>query len=168
MQVTMTQKELAELVEKTDRQLRNINADIDPEDKLFVKTEDGKYDLGQFVRRWAKYQVNKAVDGIDDLDAVKARHEVVKTEKTELEVAKMRRELLDYRDVRKAWADIANTVMQAFLNLPSTLAPMVRGIDSVEVLVTLIDSEIRRTLEGIADTPLPEYADEISNSDSDE
>lgn len=166
--MTMTQKELAELVGLTDRQLRNINKEIvkdEPEDTLFVKAEgESKYELKAFVQRWCKYQVRKVTEGISDLDAVKARHEIVKTEKTELEVAKMRGELLDFRDVKKAWADVAHSVTQAFMNLPTTLAPMVRGIDSAEVIVTMIDSEIRRTLEGIAETPLPTYAADISSS----
>ena len=53
--------------------------------------------------------------------------------------------------------DIANTIMQSMIHLPSTLAPMVRGMDNVEVINNVIDTEIRKVLEGLSDTPLPAY-----------
>ena len=43
------------------------------------------------------------------------------------------------------------------IHLPSTLAPMVRGMENVEVITSVIDTEIRKVLEGLADTPLPAY-----------
>lgn len=160
MAVYLTQKELAELVGRTDRQIRNINGTMEPDEKLLVKTENGKYDACAFVQRWCDMQVKKMADGMDDLDAVKARHEIVKTEKTQLEVARMRGELLDFRDVRKAWGDIANSVMNALLNIPGQVAPVIRGMESVEMISGILDGEIRRALENIADSPIPSYANE--------
>ena len=168
MAVYLTQKELAELVGRTDRQIRNINQ-TQPEDaKLLVKSDSGGYDAALFVQRWCELQVNKATDGMDDLDAVKARHEIVKTEKTQLEVAKLRRELLEFRDVRKAWGDIANTVMNGMLNIPGQVAPMLRGMESVELISTIIDGKIRRVLEGISNTPLPSYALDAEEEEKEE
>ena len=167
MAVHLTQKELAELVGRTDRQIRNINGTLDKDEKLLVKVEGGKYDAALFVQRWVEMQVQKITEGMEDLDAVKARHEIVKTEKTQLEVAKMRRELLEFRDVRKAWGDIANTVMNGMLNIPGQIAPMLRGMESVELIASIIDGEIRRVLEGISNTPLPGYAMDISPDEED-
>jgi len=168
MSVNLTQKELAELVGRTDRQIRNINAPLPPEEKLLVKGEGGKFNAALFVQRWIEMQIKKITEGMEDLDAVKARHEIVKTEKTQLEVAKMRRELLDYRDVQKAWGDIANSVMNAMLNIPAQVAPVIRGMESVEMIGQIIDGEIRRALEAIAETPLPEYAMEMAEKDEDD
>ena len=61
-------------------------------------------------------------------------------------------------DVRRLWGDIANTVMQNLIHLPSKIAPMVQMMDNVEVIASIIDEEIRKILEEIAETPLPEYA----------
>lgn len=166
MAVALMQKELAELVGRTDRQIRNIDRDQEPERKLLVKAEGGKYDAAVFVQRWVALQIEKITEGMENLDAVKARHEIVKTEKTTLEVAKMRGELIDVHDIRKAWGDVANTVMQAMIHLPSTLAPMVQGLDNVEVIGSIIDAEIRRVLNRIAETPLPSYAAEESPADT--
>lgn len=168
MAVYLTQKELGELVGRTDRQIRNINGTLENDEKLLVKVENGKYDASAFVQRWCDMQVKKIADGMEDLDAVKARHEIVKTEKTQLEVARMRGELLDFREVRKAWGDIANSVMNALLNIPGQVAPVIRGMESVEMISGILDGEIRRALENLADSPIPSYAEEITTEAEEE
>ena len=157
----MTKQELAELTGLTDRQLFNINKKLMEEDEdkaLFVRGEDAKKcDLAIFVQRWVDYNVEKCSASAEDLDAVKAAHESVKMRKTQLEVDKMEGSLVDVQDVRKIWGDTANTIMQGMIHLPSTLAPMVRGMENVEVITSVIDTEIRKVLEELADTPLPAY-----------
>lgn len=157
----MTKQELADLAGITYRQLYNINKKLAEEDEdkvLFVKGEDAKKcDLATFVRRWVDYNVERASVDAGDLDAVKAAHEGVKMRKTQLEVDRMEGSLVDVQEVRKIWGDIANTIMQNMLHLPSTLAPMVRGMDNLEVIGSVIDGEIRKALESLADTPMPAY-----------
>ncbi|MBQ6646034.1 MAG: hypothetical protein IJM56_05060 [Clostridia bacterium] len=157
----MTKQALAELTGMTYRQIFNINKKLVQEDEskaLFVKGEDAKKcDLAIFVQRWVDYNVERVSASTDDLDAVKAAHESVKMRKTQLEVDRMEGSLVDVQEVRKIWGDIANTIMQSMIHLPSTLAPMVRGMDNVEVINNVIDTEIRKVLEGLSDTPLPAY-----------
>lgn len=167
MGVTMTKKELATIAGYTYRRLYDIDRDLPEGKKLFVKSEDGKYDLAIFVQKWVEYNVNNEVsDDWQDLDLVKAKHEVVKTQKTELEVARMRGQLIDVQDVRRLWGDIANTVMQNMIHLSSKVAPMVLMMDNVEVIKSIMDEEIRTILEEIAETPLPDYA--ATEEDSEE
>lgn len=157
----MTKQELAELADMSYRQLFNINkklAEDDPDKALFVRGIDPKKcDLATFVQRWVEYNVDRASAASDDLEAVKAQHESVKMRKTQLEVDRMEGSLVDVQEVRKIWGDIANTIMQGMIHLPSTLAPMVRGMDNIEVINNVIDTEIRKVLDGLADTPLPTY-----------
>lgn len=167
MGVSMTKKELATIAGYTYRRLYDIDRDQPQEKKLFVEGEGGKYDLAIFVQRWVDYNVNNETADVDDLDTVKARHEVVKTQKTELEVARMRGQLIDVQDVKRLWGDIANTVTQNLLHLPSKLAPMLRMLDNTEVIADMIDKEIRKALEAVAEAPLPTYAAEESD-DSEE
>ena len=159
----LTQKELAELVGLTDRQIRNIDKEQPDDKRLCVKGGGGKYDAAIFVQRYVAYRVQKERESCEnensnDLDVVRARHEVEKIEKTKLEVARMRGELVDVADVKRLWGDIANTVMQAMIHLPTTIGPMVQGLTNVEIINSIIDREIRRVLTEIADTPLPGYA----------
>jgi len=169
MSISLTKKELASVAGYTYRRLYDIDRDLPEGKKLFVKGEDGKYDLAIFVQKWVEYNVaNEVSDEWADLDLVKAKHEVVKTQKTELEVARMRGQLVDVSDVRRLWGDIANTVMQNLIHLPSKLAPMLQMLDNVEIIASIIDEEIRKILTEIAETPLPDYAAEEETEDENE
>lgn len=165
----MTKKELATIAGYTYRRLYDIDRDLPQARKLFVESEGGKYDLAVFVQNWVEYNVRSEAADVDDLDTVKARHEVVKTEKTELEVARMRGQLIDVQDVRRLWGDIANTVMQNLIHLPNKLAPMLRMEDSTERIAAVIDEGIREVLNALAETPLPDYAaDEDGGGESED
>ena len=167
----MTKKELATLAGYTYRRLHDIDMELPKDKKLFVRSEadDKKYDPAVFVQRWVEYNVNNETDGIEDLDAVRARHEAVKIEKTELEVARMRGALIDVQDVKRLWGDVANTVMQNMIHLASKVAPMVRMMDNTEMIANVIDTEVRKTLTDIANTPLPTYAaDDTETEESEE
>ena len=168
----MTRQELAEIAGITYRQLYNINKKLAQEDEhkvLFVRGEDDKKcDLATFVQRWVDYNTSRVSSESDDLDVVKAQHESVKMRKTQLEVERMEGTLVDVQDVRRLWGDIANTVMQSMLHLPSTMAPMVRGMSNVEVITSVIDTEIRKVLEELADTPMPHYLQQDEGEDEEE
>ena len=169
MSVEMTKKELATIAGYTYRRVYDIDRDLPPDKKLFVAGEGGKYDLAIFVQRWVDYNVHREADDIEDLDVVKARHEAVKIEKTELEVAKMRGALIDVQDVKRLWGDVANTVMQNMIHLASKVAPMLRMLDNTEIIANIIDTEVRKTLVDITNTPLPSYAaDDADNDESEE
>lgn len=165
---SMTKKELASVAGYTYRRLYDIDRDLPEGKKLFVKSDGGKYDLAIFVQNWVQYNVENEVDEDCDLFAAKTKHELIKTQKTELEVARMKGQLVDVQDVRRLWGDIANTVMQNLIHLPSKLAPMLQMVDSVELIRSVIEEEIRKVLEGIAETPLPEYAAEDESTEEDD
>ena len=169
MSVEMTKKDLASLTGYTYRRIYDIDRDLPPDKKLFVAGDGGKYDAAIFVQRWVDFKVNRETEDIEDLDVVKARHEAVKIEKTELEVARMRGALIDVQDVKRLWGDIANTVMQNMIHLARKIAPMLRMMDNTEVIANLIDTEVRKTLTDISNTPLPSYAaDESETEESEE
>lgn len=158
MNIGMTKKELASVAGYTYRRLYDIDKGLPKEKKLFVESEDGKYDLALFVQRWVEYNVDNETESVEDLDVVKARHEAVKIRKTELEVKRMKGELVAVDDVKRLWGEIANTVMQSFIHLPATLAPMLLEIDNTERCAGIIDNEIRKILNQIAEAPVPDYA----------
>ena len=103
------------------------------------------------------YNVERASAADGDLDAVKAQHETVKMRKTQLEVSRMEGILVDVQEVRKIWGDISNTIMQAMLHLPTTLAPMVCGMENLDVIKSIMDTEVRKSLVTLSETPLPQY-----------
>lgn len=165
---SMTKKELASIAGYTYHRLYDIDKSLPEDGKLFVRGNDGKCDLGMFVRRWVKYNVDKETGDDQSLDEVKAIHEKVKTRKTELEVAKMEGALVDMTDIRRLWGDVANTVMQNMVRLPSTLAPQLVMMEKVEIIANKIETAIHEVLTAIADTPVPNYAASSSEDEESE
>lgn len=162
----MTKKQLAELAGYTYRRLYDIDRALDEKDKLFKDVGGGKCDPAFFVQNWLRYNVERERGEDLSLEEQKALHEKHKTRKTQLEVLRMEGAMVDVDDVRKLWDTIAATVMQNMLQLPAKIAPNVAGMESIEAIAAVMDGEIRKVLEQIADTPLPEYA--WSTTDSDE
>ena len=155
MEKTITKNEPATAAGYTYRRLFDIDAGLPEKKKLFVKAADGKYDLCTFVQRWVDYNVEKECGADMDLENAKAVHEQVKIQKTQLEVAKMRGELVDVDQVRRLWATVAATVQQNLLRLPQKIGQQVFGLKSIETVCGIIDREIRGAMEAIADTPVP-------------
>lgn len=158
MGISLTKKELANLVGYSYRRLYDIDRGLPKEKKLFVEGDGEKFDLKTFIERWVDLKITEAAGKKMSLEDAKAVHEQVKIEKTRLEVARMQGELVDVNEVRRLWAGVAKTVSQSFLQLPWRLAEMVAGLENREIVCGILDREIRGVLEGIADTPLPEEA----------
>lgn len=151
------------------RRIFDIDQGLPPDKKLFCKTDGNRYDLSTFVQRWVNYQIEQNQQDFESLEAAKAVHEQVKIQKTQLEVARMRGELVDVNDVRRLWANIANTVVQNMIRLPTKIGQQVYMLDNLDLVIGIIDKEIRDVLENIADTPLPTEAavkeDETDNEE---
>ncbi len=162
----MTKAELADLAKYSYRQLYNIDRDLGDKQKLFV-AHGSKYNLSMFIQRWVEYNVGKVHD-ITSLEDAKCAHELIKTQKTKLEVAHMEGSLVDVNEIRLLWANIAATVMQNMIRLPSKLAPQLLSMDSIQVIQSIIDKEIRTVLEDIAETPLPEIVLRMADESGEE
>lgn len=170
MAIYLTKKELATVAGYTYRRLHDIDMGLPESGKLFVKGEGGKYDLALFVQRWVQYNVDNESEGDQSLDDAKTRHEIIKTRKTELEVARLEGRLVDVHAIRKLWGSVASTVMQTMLRLSSKIAPRLVMQSNVDVVSSIIDDEIRTALQNIAETPLPDdiAAEEDGDTEDDE
>ena len=156
MGLQLTKKELANIAGYTYRRLYDIDRDLPEDGKLFVEGEGGKYDLAIFVQRWVAYNVSSEKGEATTLDDAKTAHEIIKTRKTELEVARLEGSLVDINDIRVLWGNIASTVMQNMIRLPSKIAPQVVNMESIQTIQAIVDKEIRDVLNTLADTPLPD------------
>lgn len=166
--IYLTKKELATVAGYTYRRLHDIDMSLPEGDKLFVKGEGGKYDLALFVQRWVRYNVDNESESEQSLDDAKTKHEIIKTRKTELEVAKLEGRLVDVYEIRRLWGGVASTVMQNMIRLPSKVAPRLIMVGNVDLISGILDEEIRLVLNEIAETPLPETAAEATTDEEDE
>lgn len=70
----------------------------------------------------------------------------------------MRGALVDVQEVKKLWSNVANTVVQNMMRLPSKISAQVYMVDNRDLVSGIIEKEIRDVLNAIADTPLPDDA----------
>lgn len=155
--IALTKKELASIAGYSYRQLYNIDRDLPKDKKLFVTSEADakKFDLAVFVQRWVSYNMDAAEEESEELSFVKARHELIKTRKTEIEVARLEGEYVNVQEVSRLWLNIASLVQSRFVGLARKLAPALVSIDNPDTIEGIIDRDVRDALNMIANTPLP-------------
>ena len=163
----MTKKELATLAGYSYRRLHDIDTEQPRDKKLFVRSEadDKKYDPAIFVQRWVSYNKSTTEQENEELSVVKAQHERVKKEKTEIEVARMKGEYVEVVEVHRMWSNIATIVRGRFVNLARKLAPALVMIESPDKIEELIDRDVRDALNMIAKTPLPGEETQVPDED---
>ena len=76
-------------------------------------------------------------DGALDHTQESARLKKAQADKTELEVAVLRHELIPAGEVKEEWADLVSAMRAKMLSLPSTAAVRVVGLDLREIESTL-------------------------------
>ncbi len=149
-------EELGELVGKSDRRIRQIDSELPDKEKLLKKGEGGKYDLFFFVKKWTEYSIKLKVGGKQlNLEDVKAQHELLKMEQTQIELGKTKGDICSTEEVYRLWADLARTVTGKLMSIPSMLAPRITGLENTEVVEAAIEREIRDSLTAISRTPMP-------------
>ena len=155
--IALTKKELATVAGYTYRRLYDIDMMLPKEEKLFVRSEadDKKFDLAVFVQRWVAYNRQASEEENEELSVIKAQHERVKKEKTEIEVARMRSEYVPAQDVQRLWTSVAALVQGRFVSMGKKLAPALAGMRSPDEIEAAIDREVRDALTMIADAPMP-------------
>ena len=161
MGVAMTKKELASISGYTYRRLHDIDMALPRDEKLFVESETNpkKFDLAVFVQRWVDYNVGQAGGGGGDNEeyiTIKAQHEKVKKEKTELEVSRMKAEMVDIQEVHRLWCNVAGMVRNRFVRLGHKVGPSLIMQEDAEKIAEIIDREVRDALTMLAHEPSPD------------
>ena len=160
MGVALTKKELATISGYTYRRLHDIDLALPKDEKLFVPSETNpkKFDLSLFVQRWVDYNVGQAVgsEGGEELVTIKAQHEKVKKEKTELEVARMKAELVSIQDIHQLWCNLAGLVRNRFVRLGHKVSNSLVMQEDAEKIAEIIDREVRDALNLLANEPSQE------------
>ena len=85
----------------------------------------------------------------EDLAAARLRKELALAEKHEIQIAKLKAELLDAGDVERDRVRRVQVVKARLLQLPMTAAPLCAGRDEAEIQ-RIIEVEVRQLLEDFA------------------
>lgn len=84
------------------------------------------------------------------LDEARGRKLNAEAEMAELELAKIRAELVKTEDVVKAWEDVLRAMRAKMLAIPTKLAPVVANESEPNICKALLDKEIEEALHELA------------------
>lgn len=160
MERLVTQKELAECLRISTRQVRNLRGD-----GLFQEAMvERKYDLPKCIAEYIDFKV-KAETGRGakiSIEQQKAEHEEIKKQISKLKLRKLRRELHEASDVEEFLTDMLLKFKGHMTSMPSKLAIQIAGETDTNKVIQILDREIKDALD-----ELSEYdPDEIDGSQS--
>lgn len=145
----VTQKELAECLEISARQVRNLKSD-----GLFQEAMEGrKYKLGKCVAEYIEFKV-KAETGRSasiSKEKVQVEHEDVKRQIAVLKLRKLRRELHEASDVEAFLSDMLTQFKNRLLSLPTKMAMQIAGEKDTNVIIQVLTKGVYEALEELTE-----------------
>lgn len=159
--VTVSAGVLATLLSVTDRRVRDL-----AQEEILVRVKHGRYDLAQSIKNYILHlktnnDIKEVKDDNLDWDKERALHEIIKREKTELQVKVMKGELHYSQDVEKVMTDMLITFRNKIMNIGSKIAPMVISRTDLNVIEDIINDECVSALEELSEyDPVLFYNDE--------
>lgn len=155
----LTQKQLAEIIGITARQVRNLK-----EQGLFELAEGSKkYNAAKCVQEYLAFKI-KAETGKGTTvvrEKEQAEHEKLKKEITKIKLRKLRAEVHEATDVERYWSDMLQHFRNYMLSIPSKIAPKILDESDINKIIQEITEEVLAALD-----TLSEYdPDEINGDD---
>lgn len=156
--------ELAKLVGKSDRWIRQLTSQ-----GILTQCGRGKYKLGITLAAYIEHMAGgKAGDEKLSHADVKAEHEMLKKEKTELQLQQMRGDLHSSNDVRALMGEMILSAKSKLLSIPVRVSTQLEGESSKSIEKKLND-EINNVLSVLADYNPGQFIDSESKyADDDE
>ena len=139
---------LAKLFNLTDRRVQQL-----AKDGIILKAEKGKYDLISCTRSYIKYLQERAAGrDVEPQDAYfeRARLTKAQADKTELEVLKMKGELIPTEQAELLWSGLIIVFRASMLSMPSRLAHKILACKTYPEVVEVMTAGIFEALEKLS------------------
>jgi phage terminase Nu1 subunit (DNA packaging protein) len=140
---------IAKLFNVTERTISNLT-----NDGIISKAERGKYELVPTIQKYVKYLQEKAFGkniSSGDYHGEKTAHERIKRQIAELELAKLRSQMLDADIVERVMSEMIVIFRNKILGIPQKLAPVLINIDSTSEVYQILNKEMREALLELAE-----------------
>lgn len=138
--MTVNQKELAECLGVSPRNIRDISRDFG----IFEKNESGKYELSTCVKEYIEYKLDldsSRAKGLN-LEALKARHEEIKIQMSLEKLREYKAETHRSEDVEEFLSNMLVSFKNKLSTLPSKLAMEIMGETDTNVAIKKVEEEI--------------------------
>lgn len=150
--------EFAKLVGKTPQWIRQLTRD-----GVLTQCGRGKYNMAENILAYIEHASGgKEEDGKPRHIDVKTEHEILKKEKTELQVQQLRGQLHAADDVRLVMGDMILSAKSKLLSLPTRISPQLGG-ESAKTIEQILNQEITDAL-----TVLVDYSPKLFEKESSE
>lgn len=152
----LTQAQVADVAGLTTRRLRQLESEDSGPPRL-SKGGYSAHEFGQWLRARIVGDCGVANDGkAYDYDAERARLTKAQADKTELEVAELRAELVRVPLVETHWQAMIAAMRARLVGLPSKIAPQVAGPDDLTRVQDMIQAGVYEALAEIAGDAFPD------------
>lgn len=149
MERLVTQKELAECLRITTRQIRNLK-----QDGLFQEAMVGKkYDLPRCVAEYIDFKV-KAETGTGakiSIERVKIEHEEIKKNISKLKLRRLRRELHEAADVEYYLMDMLIRFKRHLLSVANKIAMKAAAENDINKMLQIVSKELEDALSELSE-----------------
>lgn len=154
--------EFAQLVGKSPRWIRQLT-----QDGVLAQCKRGKYKLSESLLAYIEYASGGKTDDEKKTHAdVKTEHEVLKKEKTELQLQQMRGQLHSAEAVRMVMGDMILSAKAKLMSIPTRVSPMLDG-EPAKSIEQILVKEISDALSVLVDYSPKMFTDiEIEEDES--
>lgn len=161
-----SQKELSMILGLSVRRIRELT-----QEGLFERSPEGKrYNLAACVRAYVAYKIDQAggSHAVVDFERIKAQHEAVKKEISELRLRRIKGELHEASDVEAVISDMLIRFRSKLLALPPKLSPQLMGSTDPNEIAKILDGEIREVLLELSEYSPDDYTGGADYEEEDE
>lgn len=144
----VNQKELAQCLGISARQVRNLKSD-----GMFSHPQNSKgYQLEICIQEYIDFKINAEMGRSASIskERIQAEHEEVKKQISELRLRKLRRELHEAADVEAFLSDMLIRFKNRLTAIPSKLAVRIAGEKDITQIEGIIRDEVYETLEELS------------------
>lgn len=155
----LNQKQLAEILGITARQVRNLK-----DQGLFefipgTKKYNAARCVQEYIAQKIKAETHKGTTIVKETE--QAEHERLKKEITKIKLRKMRLEVHEAADVERYWSDMLQHFRNYMLSIPSKTAPKLIDEPDINIIIHELTTEILAALDTLA-----EYDPDAINGES--
>ncbi|MCT4543282.1 MAG: hypothetical protein N4A63_07055 [Vallitalea sp.] len=159
--LTVSSETLGKLLSVGERRIRQYS-----QEGVIEKAARGKYALYPSIQKYIAFLKTKQeaedIESIKDIDAdlEKALHERVKRKIAEINLAKIKGEVHESKDVKYVMENMLSNFRARLMGIPSKLAPLLIARDNISIIQSFIEKEVEEVLN-----ELSEYNPEMFLSD---
>jgi phage terminase Nu1 subunit (DNA packaging protein) len=159
----VTTIELADVLGLTDRRIREL-----VREGVIDRIDRGQYNLAECVQSYIKYKIDSISkrEETGKLSEEQARLTKLKADREEIELKKLRGEVIPVYEIAKLWNYVITSAKTKLLSIPSIIKIQNPDIDIS--VINSIDTIHRECLEELAHDPLPNRYTGTIQADDDE